>query len=84
MNQPSPIIFSGPGQGVEFLQKVCEEIHNCREDATLQEVLSEILDHVHNLFKTKLNLIHGDVSRYLVILSFFTSSAILAEVRHIH
>ena len=69
---------------MEFLQKVCEEIHNCREEATLQEVLSEILDHVRTLFQTKLNLIHGDVSRYLAILSFFTSNAILAEVCHDH
>lgn len=73
-------VLTGPGEGTQFLQKVCHEIVKCQEDGSLEEILSGILDHMRTIFSTKMKLMHMDLSSHLKVLSFFVSNSVLAEV----
>ncbi|XP_076443993.1 ubiquitin conjugation factor E4 A-like [Babylonia areolata] len=67
------------GEGVEFMRKVCEEVHQAQEEVTLEAVLTEILDDLHKQMKEE-DLVLAANSRPFRLLPFFTTSPVLAEV----
>ncbi|KAL8579420.1 hypothetical protein ACOMHN_026785 [Nucella lapillus] len=67
------------GEGVEFLRKVCEEIHQAPEEASLEEVLAEVLRDLHGQLREE-DLVFITNSKPFTVLPFFTGSPVLAEV----
>ncbi|PVD37577.1 hypothetical protein C0Q70_00173 [Pomacea canaliculata] len=73
------LVRGGSGSGVQFLQTVCEEIHNNPEDITLQAVLEGVLNKLLQQFR-KFTLVHAEVGAHICLLEFFARNPILAEV----
>lgn len=73
------LLILGAGDGVKFLLKTAEEIHQSQEEASLTEVLTPILNELHKHFRS-FTLVHGSVSSHICLLEFFTKSPLVAEV----
>ncbi|KAL4240196.1 Ubiquitin conjugation factor E4 A [Mactra antiquata] len=64
----------------DFFIQVSNEIHANSEDGSLLQVFTPVLDVIKGKYQRDFKLIHPELSRYTVLLMFFTSTPQLGEV----